>query len=209
LADANGIELASASFSLSLSIYALREKRLDDVEPPLARAEPICAKWSHPVGLFQIPLIRAYAAYAVENWKDAAKLFSRAAELAKALPALRTSRVNALSMLATVARNSGDKQGVHAALVAAVGDQQQVLKETADAEAHLKQSKLLASLETQLGGALAALGRHVEAGEWYVRAEHLQDENYATEKAQIEKNIADTTASLQAKINASTDEGYR
>src|SRR5207302_222597 len=79
LADANGIELASASFSLSLSIYALREKRLDDIEPLLARAEPICAKWNHPVGQFQIPLLRAYAAYAVENWKDAATLFSRAA----------------------------------------------------------------------------------------------------------------------------------
>ena len=209
LADANGIELASASFSLSLSIYALREKRLDDIEPWLARAEPICAKWNHPVGLFQISLIRAYAAYAVENWKDAATLFGRAAELANALPALRTSRVNALSMLATAARNGGNKPSVHAALVAAVTDQQQVLKETTDAEAHLKQSKLLANLETQLGGALAALGRHVEAGEWYVRAERLQEENYATERAHIEKSIADTTASLQAKINASTDEGYR
>ena len=209
LADANGIELASASFSLSLSIFALREKRLDDIKPALARAEPICAKWNHPVGLFQIPLIRAYAAYAVENWKDAATLFRRAAELSNNVPALRTSRVNALSMLATVARNSGDKETTRAALVAAVADQEQVRNETTDAEAHLKQSKLLANLETELGGALAALGRHVEGGEWYVRAERLQEENYTTEKANIEKSIADTTASLQTKINASTDEGYR
>lgn len=209
IADANGIELATASFSLSLSIYALREGRLDEVAPLVDRAEPICTKWQHPVALFQIPLIRAYAAYTVENWKDATTLFSRAAELAGSLPALRASRVNALSMLAAAARNSGDKEAVRAALSAAVEDQQKVLAEAADDETHLKHSKTLAGLETQFGGALAALGRHVEAGEWYARAERLQEENYATEKASVEKKIADTTASMQAKIRTSTDEGYR
>ena len=209
LANANGMELASASFSLSLSIYAVREKRLDDVAPLVERAEPISTKWNHPVALFQIPLIRAYAAYVAQDWKTAAPLFARAAELAKALPGLRRSRVNALSMLATVSRNTGDKQTVYASLTAAVEDQQQVLKETSGDEAHLKEAKQLATLETQLGGALAALGRHVEAGEWYVRGEKLQAENYTTEKAQIEKSMAEMSASMQAKINASTDQGYR
>ena len=209
LADANGIELASASFSLSLSVYALREKRLDDIPAPLGRAEPIAVKWEHPVALFQIPFIRGYAAYAAENWKDAATQFARAAELAKAMPGLRRWRVNALSMLATVARNTGDKATVHTALAAAVEEQPQVLSEATGDEARLKESKQLANLQTQLGGALAALGRHVEAGEWYVRAEQLQNENYKVEKARIEKNIADTTATMQARINASTDQEYR
>ena len=209
LANENAIELASASFSLSLSVNALRERRMDDIAAPLEQAEPISAKWNHPVALFQIPLIRAYAAYVTENWKDAATNFSRAAELAKAMPELRGPRINALSMLATVARNIGDKQTTLSALTAAVEEQPQVLKLTTGDEARLKESKQLASLETQLGGALAALGKHVEAGEWYVRAERLQAENYATEKAQIEKNIADTTATMQSRMKASTDEGYR
>ncbi len=209
LANANGMELASASFSLSLAVYALRERRLDEIAAPLEHAEPIAAKWEHAVALFQIPFIRAYAAYTAENWKDAATEFARAAELGKALPGLRRGRVNALSMLATVARNTGDKATVHTALAAAVEEQPQVLKETTGEEGRLRESKQLASLQTQLGGALAALGRHVEAGEWYVRAEHLQEENYKVEKAQIEKNIADTTASMQARINASNDEEYK
>jgi CHAT domain-containing protein len=37
----------------------------------------------------------------------------------------------------------------------------------------------------------------------------LKAENYATEKAQIEKNVADMTATMQARIEASNDEGYR
>lgn len=209
LADANGIELAAASFSLSVAIYAVRERRMDDVAAPVERAEPISARWNHPVALFQIPLIRAYAAYVTENWKDAAANFARAAELAKATPALRVSRVNALSMLATVARNTGDKQTTLSAVTTAVEEQQQVLKETTGDEARLKESKQLAGLETQLGGALAAVGRHVDAGDWFVRAERLKAENYATEKAQIEKKIADMTATMQARIEASNDEGYR
>ncbi|HEX6186928.1 MAG TPA: CHAT domain-containing protein [Pyrinomonadaceae bacterium] len=209
LANENANELAVASFSLSLSVTAVRERRMDDIAAPLEQAEPIAARWNHPVALFQIPLIRAYAAYVTENWKDAATNFSRAAELAKAMPELRGQRINALSMLATVARNTGDKQTTLSALATAVEEQQQVLKETTGDEARLKESQQLASLQTQLGGALAALGKHVEAGEWYVRAERLQAENYATEKAQIEKNIADTTATIQSRMNASTDDGYR
>lgn len=209
LADANRIELASASFSLSLSINAVRERRMDDIAAPLDRAGPISARWNHPVALFQIPLIRAYAAYVAENWKDAATNFSRAAELAKAMTALRGPRVNALLMLAAAARNTGDKQTTLSALTTAVEEQQQLLEQTTGDEARLKESKQLASLETQLGGALAAVGRHVDAGEWYARAERLQDENYKIEKAQIEKNIADMTATMQARIDASSDEGFR
>ncbi len=207
--EAEGIELAVASFSGALSIYALREKRLDEIGANLDRAESIWKTWNDPVGLFQAPLIRAYATYAAENWKEAAALFARAAELAKALPALRKGRVNALSMQATSLRNAADKEGVRAALLTAVEEQQQVLKEAGIAESQLKESKLLASLETQLGGALAALGRHVEASEWDIRAEHLQDDNYRVEKAQLEKNISDMTVSMQAKIDASSSAEYR
>jgi hypothetical protein len=209
LSEANGIDLAVASFSGSLSFYALREKRLDEVGPPLDRAEAIWTKWNEQVGLFQAPLIRAYASYAVENWKEAATFFARAAELARALPALRKGRVNALSMQAASLRNAGNKEGVHAALLPALEEQQRVLKETTGEEPRLKESKTLADLETQFGGALAALGRHVEAGEWYVRAEHLRDENYRVERVLIEKRISDTTKTLQAKIDASTEADYR
>lgn len=209
LSEAQGIELAVASFSGSLSIYALRERRLDDVAAPLDRAEAIWKSWNHSVGLFQAPLVRAYAAYALENWKEAATFFASAAALAKAVPELRGERVNALSMLATVLRNVGDKQGVHAALLSAVEEQQRVLQETVGEEPRLKESKTLAGLETQFGGAFAALGRHVEAGEWYVRADHLQVENYRVEKGQIEKRIADFTTTMRAKSEASTDDGYR
>jgi hypothetical protein len=209
LSEANGIELAIASFSGSLSIYALREKRLEDIGAPLDRAEAIWKSWNHLVGLFQAPLIRAYAAYALENWKDAATFFARAAELAKALPELRGERVNALSMLATALRNAADKEGVHAALLSAIEEQQRVLQKTTGEEPLLKESKTLASLQTQFGGALAALGRHVEGGEWYTRAENLRDENYRVERAQIEKKIAETTKAMQARLDASTDAGYR
>jgi CHAT domain-containing protein len=209
LAEANGIELAVASFSGSLAIQALRDRRPEDVGAPLDRAEAIWKSWNHPIGLFQAPLVRAYAAYALEDWKEAASFFARAAELAKAVPELRGERVNALSMLATVRRNAGDKEGVHAALLSALEEQQRVLQETTGEEPRLKESKTLASLETQFGGALAALGRHVEGGEWYTRAEHLQSENYRIEKALIEEKISDTTRALQAKIEKSTDAGYR
>lgn len=209
LSETNGIELAVASCSVTLSFYALREKRLEDLGPLLDRAEAIWTKWNHSIGLFQAPLVKGYAAYASENWKEAAAFFARAAELAKALPGLRRGRVNALSMQATALRNGADKEGVRGALLLAVNEQQQVLQDTSGEEANLKESKLLASLETQFGGAIAALGRHVEAGEWYVRAEHLQDDNYRVERRLIEKQIADTTATFQARIEATNSADFR
>jgi CHAT domain-containing protein len=209
LSATEGIELAVASFSGTLSFYALRDRRMEDIDSPLDLAETIWKKWNEPVGLFQASLIRAYAAYALENWKGAATFFAQAAERAGTLAELRPGRINALSMEAAARRNVGDKEGAHAALLAAVNEQQRVLKDTTGEEPHLKESKTLASLETQLGGAIAALGQHVEAGEWYVRAEHLRDENYLVEKAQIEKRISDFTKTFQAKIEASTDANYR
>jgi len=209
LSGAEGIELAVAGFSGSLSFFALREKRMDDIGPPLDHAEAIWKKWNDPVGLYQASLVRAYAAYALENWKDVATFFSSAAERARSIPELRKGRVNALSMLATVLRNAGDKEGVHTALLSAIEEQQRVLQETTGEEPRLKESKTMASLETQFGGALAALGRHVEGGEWYARAERLQSENYRLEKTLVEKKISDTTKTLQAKIDASTSADYR
>ncbi len=209
LSEAEGIELAVASFSGTLSFFALRDKRMDEVGPRLNRAEPIWRKWDVQVGLFQAAVVRAYAAYGLENWKDAAAFFGRAAELSRTLPKQRSGRVNALSMRAASLRNTGDKEGVHAALLSALEEQQEVLKETSGEEPRLNESKTLANLETQFGGAMAALGRHAEAGEWYTRAEHLQDENYRVEKALIEKRVSDTTRTMQARIDASTSPDYR
>ncbi len=138
LSGAEGIELAVAGFNGSLSFFALREKRMDDIGPPLDHAEAIWKKWNDPVGLYQASLVRAYAAYAVENWKDAATFFSSAAERARSMPELRKGRVNALSMLATVLRNAGDKEGVHTALLSAIEKQQRVLQETTGEEPRLK-----------------------------------------------------------------------
>lgn len=209
LSEGEGLELAVASFSGTLSFFALREKRMDEIRPALDRAEAIWKKWDDPVGLYEAALIRAYADYALENWKDAATSFARAAELAKALPELRKGRVNALSMQAAALRTVGDKEGVHSVLRAAVNEQQKILQETIGEEPRLNESKTLAGLQTQFGGAMAALGRHVEAGEWYTRAEDLRDENYRVEKVLIEKRIADTTKTFQERIDASTDAGYR
>lgn len=209
LSQDNSIELAFASCSGSLSFYALRDNRLEDVGPALDIAEPIWKKWNHSIGLSQLPMLKGYAAYAREDWKAAADFFSRAAELSKVVPGLRQQRVNALTFQATVLRNIDDKQGVVNALVLAVAEQQLVLQETPGDDAHLKQSKLLASLQTQLGGALAALAKHVEAGEWYVRAEKLRDENYRVERKLVEKNIEETTAKFQARLTTTADPDFR
>ncbi len=209
LAEANGIELAVGSFSGTLSYYALREARMNELEAPLDRAEEIWKRWVHSIGLTQVSFIRGYAAFNTGNWKDAAEFFVQAAERAKVVPELRGFKVNALSSLATASRNLGDDAGVANALLLALNEQHQVVKETTDVDLHLIQSKLLADFETQYGGALASMGRHVEAGEWYARAEQLRDENYRVERATIEKNIAETTATFQAKIDATKDAELR
>jgi CHAT domain-containing protein len=209
LAQANGIELAIAGLSGTLSYYALREARMNEFHAPLDRAQEIWTRWGHAIGLAQVPLIRGYAAFNTGNWKEAAEFFVQAAELAQVVPELRAQRVNALTLLATASRNLDDIDGAAEALLLAVNEQQQVVKETTESQVHLKQSKLLAGLETQYGGALASLGRHAEAGEWYVRAEQLRDENYRIERASIEKNIVESTAMFQARIDATSDAELR
>jgi len=170
LAEQTGIELAVASFSATLSVYALREKRLADIDPQIGRSEQIWRRWDHPVGLFQAPLIVAYGQFVGEKWNDAAINFKRAAERAKALPALRAERVNAMNMLAAARRNLGEKDGVRDALTEALAEQPAVLAAAGDHDTRLKQSKVLADLQVQMAAALSALGRHAEAAEWYVRA---------------------------------------
>ena len=210
LAEANGIELAIGSFSGTLSYYALREARMNDLQAPLDRAEEIWKRWAHSIGLTQVPLIRGYAAFNTENWKEACGVpCSRCANSRRLFLSFARKGLTHSRLLATASRNLDDKAGVAKALLLAVNEQQQVVKETTDAEPSPKQSKLLAGLETQYGGALASMGHHVEAGEWYVRAEQLRDENYRVERAAIEKNIAETTATSQARIDATKDAEFR
>lgn len=209
LSEINGIELALASSLANLAVYAYRENRLADLEMPLARAEEIWKKWNHLIGIPQGPMLRGFAAYAADDSRAAATFFANAAELAKALPALRRTRVNALLSKATALRNIDQKHGVKEALIVAANEQEQVLKETTGGDELLKQSKRLAALQTQLGGAFASLGRHVEAAEWYVRGEQLRDQNYRVERDSIEKQIAEMSASLQARIDANPSEDMR
>lgn len=206
LSETAGSELAVASFSATLAFYALREKRLDDVLPLVERSEKIWEDWAHPVGLYQAPLILGIAAYNGQKWSEAAGHFARAAERAQAVPELLPNRVSALSDRAAALRNAGDKEGVLDALTAAVADQRKVLAAVTEKDARLKESKALASFEVQTGGALAALGRHVEASDWYVRAEALKKENYEVEKVELEAQIAARRAQFQSLIDAAESE---
>ncbi len=209
LAEANGIDFAISSNSAGIAIFAYRENRLADVEAPLARAEAIWIKWNHTVGLAQAPLVRGYVAYASEDWKTAGEFFAKSAELNKALPQLRASRVDALSMRATSLRNADDKEGVREALQIAVQEQEIVLKESVGDDERLKHSKTLASLQTQLGGALAAVGQHVQASEWWVKAERLRYENYRTERTSLEKQVKEMSDLWKTKIDAAKTEDMK
>ena len=207
LSEAAGCELAVASFSATLGYYALNEKRLDEVRPLVERAEKIWGDWAHPVGLYQAPLLLGILEYNAEKWADAARLFAVAADRAKALPELLPNRISALSDRAAALRNAGEKEGVLDALTAASTDQQKVLDATTESGARLKASKSLADFEVQLGGALAALGRHVEASDWYVRAETLKKANYKIERAHLEAELAQTRSKMEARIEAAQSEG--
>jgi CHAT domain-containing protein len=207
ISESSGNELAAASFNATLAVYALRERRLEDVPAPVARAEKIWEAWAHPVGLYQAPLILGFADSNAGRWHEAAEHFAQAAERARAMPELLPARVDALGDLAAVRRNAGDKEGVLEALGAAAEDQQKVLDAAPDADARLKASKLLADLQVQTGGALAALSRHVEATEWYVRADALKKQNYKAERAQIESQLAGYEKTFKERIEgAKTDD---
>jgi len=209
LAEREGSELAAASFAGSLSAYALRERRLEEVEPLLSAAEAVWKGWYHQVGLFQAPLVRGYAAYAREDWREAAAQFDRASELARAMPELRAERVGALSSRATSLRNAGEKEGVLQALSAAAEEQRRVLEGAADEEARLKQSKTLADLEMQAGGALAALGRHGEAADWYARADALKKKNYEVERSDFRRRLEEFRASMTKRAEEAATEEHR
>lgn len=207
LSETAGNALAVASFSATLGFYALNEKRLEDVRPLVERAEKIWDAWAHPVGLYQAPLLLAIAAFHAEKWADAAGGFALAAERARAMPELLPNRVGALSDRAAALRNAGDKAGVLDALTAAVADQQKVLDATTEQHARLKASKSLANIQVLLGGALAALGRHVEASDWYVRADALKKASYKIESADLEAQLAESRSKIGARIEAAQSDG--
>jgi hypothetical protein len=203
-------ELAAASFTGTLSVYALRERRLEEVEPLISAAEVVWKDWNHQVGLFQAPLVRGYVAFTRESWREAAEQLERAAELARALPELRAERVEALSARASALRKVGEKEGVFSTLAAAVEEQRRVLAETTDGEAQLKHSKTLADLETQAGGALASLSRHGEAADWYARADRLKRQNYEIERAGFRRKLEEFRATMTKRVaEAATEEHKR
>lgn len=209
LAEKEEVSLAVASLTGTLSVFALRERRLEDVLPLISRAETVWKEWSHPVGLFQAPLVVGHARMLGERPREAAEQFERAAELAKALPQLRSERVNALAMRAAALRNAGDREGVRASLAVAVEEQAALLEESKDDDARLKNSKTLADLQVQLGGALASLGRHSEAGDWYARADALNRRNYEVERASLERQIEEYRAVFNQRIAESATEEHR
>jgi hypothetical protein len=209
LASDEGAELAWASFTGTLSAYALRARRLEEVGPLISAAEAVWQTWNHQVGLFQAPLVRGYDAYARESWREAAEQLGRAAELARALPELRAERVGALSSRASALRNAGEREGVFLALSTAVEEQRRVLAETSEGEARLKHAKTLADLETQAGGALASLGRHGEAADWYARADQLKRQNYEIERADIRRRIEEFRASMSKRVAEAASEEHK
>ena len=207
LAEAGDAELAAAAFSGNLAVYALRERRPADVRPLAERAGRIWQRWEHATGLHQAPLLFGFAARLTGDWKTAAEQFALSAERGAAIPAVRRSRVFALDNLAVARRSLGDREGVRAALAAALEEQHRLLAEAKTAEQKLNDSKALADFESQLGGVLTGLGRHAEAAEHYVRAEARKRDNYRAESAQVEAELESTRAAWAARVAAAkTDE---
>ncbi|HZI17375.1 MAG TPA: CHAT domain-containing protein [Pyrinomonadaceae bacterium] len=209
LASVEGDELAAASFAGTLSVYALRERRLEEVGPLLSAAEATWQVWGHQVGLFQAPLVRGHAAYAREDWREAAAQLGRAAELARAMEELRSERVGALSGRAAALRQAGEKEEVFRSLSVAVEEQRKVLAGAADDDSRLKHSKTLADLETQAGGALAGLGRHGEAADWYARADELKRRNYEIERAAFRRQLEEFRATMSKRVAEAAGEEHK
>jgi CHAT domain-containing protein len=206
-AESAGVELATAAFSGNLAVYALRERRPADARPLAERAAAIWQRWQHEVGLHQAPLLFGFAARLAEDWRAAAEQFALSAERGAKIPGVRRSRVLALDNLATARRSLGDREGLRAALAAALEEQHRLLADAKTDEQRLKDSKALADFEAQLGGALTGLGRYTEAAEHYVRAEARKRENYRVESAQIEAQLEGFKTKMAANINAAkTDE---
>lgn len=201
-AEEIGNELAIASCAGNLAYYALQARRGADMLPLIERAGAIWKKWEHPAGMAVAAYFKGESYALAENWQEAASNYKRAAQLALALPALRQMRMAALSALAWSLRNLGDNEGVLAALLAQVEEKQKEVALITDPEQRSKELKNLSNLQIAVGGALAALSRHVEAGEWYTRADRVREENYSFERAKYEAIITEWEAKLKA---ATTD----
>lgn len=199
LADKLNVELVSAACANNLASIARNERRRDDMPPFIEGATAIWERWRHPAGRAGIAFLRAEHAALAENWKEAATSYRRAAELAvPLLPNFRSFRIAALNGLAWSLRNAGDQAGVVAALNEVVAEQQKLVAETDDQDKRASAARNLAAAQIELGEALAALGRHTEAGEWYTRADQLRTKTYQAQRAQMEATINEWEGKLKA-----------
>ncbi|MBA2706096.1 MAG: CHAT domain-containing protein, partial [Blastocatellia bacterium] len=209
-AEAIGDQLAIAGCAGNLAYYALQERRATDMRPLIERAGKIWENWRHPVGIAVAAYLTGESYALLENWNEASTNYKQAVQFASALPALRPIRLAALSSLAWSLRNLGDKEGVLVVLTTEVEEQQKFVDATSDQEKRTQQAKRLSDLQIELGGALAALNRYAEAGEWYARADRIRDENYRAERAKYEKTITEWEAKLKvAKSDKTLDEAKR
>jgi CHAT domain-containing protein len=205
-----GDELGTASCAGNLAYYALRERRQADMPPLLARAGEIWTKWEHPVGVVVAAYFTAESYALAENWKEASQDYQRAAQFALVLPQLRSIRLAALGGLVWSLRHQDDKEGVLAALTTEVAEKQKEVDSITDQEKRAKEAKTLSNLQVELGGALAALDRHAEAGEWYARADHVRDDVYRVERVSYEAAITEWEKKLKAaQTDKTLDESKR
>lgn len=199
LADALHVELAAAACANNLGFVAGNERRRDDMPPLIARAQSIWQLWQHPTGLAGVAFLRGEHATLAENWPAAAAAYRRAAELAgPLLPQLRPFRILALKSLARSLRNANDQAGAITVLTEVVAEQQKLADGTTEQERKDRAVRDLASGQIVLGEALAAAGRHAEAGAWYARADQLREASYQWQRTQIQAALDEWTAKLKA-----------
>jgi len=201
-AEASGSELAVASSAANLAVALTQERRPTEARPLIERAGAIWIDWRHETGIFGAAFYTAETYYLTEQWKEAANFYEQAAQQALKVPALRGApRATALSSLAGARRNAGDREGVRAALEIAVNLQQELLNEATGRDQRIPVAKSLADLQTQLGGAYAALNRYAEVGEWYARADRTRADNYPFERAQLEEQIVKMEELKKERLN--------